>query len=278
MTTQLDRLRELPLTIQWRKEWSPKKQYVKNDAVVSLIDNCVYILIITSNLGGNDPAINSDWFPITSATSGVTNIYAFGGVKNSGTGTNAILDNTGVISVRPGSNISITGTANNPIVNGTANLPRFCLLYVGSNGNSGFPVTPSSVGIITYGTSVSAFFNDCLANGAPDPNGTFYIDLSSINFIKQGSASPNSNALGIYVNDDNLNTSILISRQYSNIGAVSSAGKVSLGVIPLNVAVVRTAGLRAVTSFSFAVPSVLNTLNYKLISANAISAVYSPNR
>ena len=277
MTSQLDTLYNFPLTIQWRKVWEATKQYVKNDAVVSPSDRAVYILLTTSELEGDDPAVNSNWFPITSATSGVSNIEATDGLKNSGTGTNAIIDNFGVRTIRAGSNISITGTANNPVINGTASIPRFCLVFNAPPSSiTGFPAVPSSAGVLTYGTSTSALFIDYMANGAPDANGAFYIDFSSLNFYKIGnSASKQSSALLIGIRDTTLNLTYTISRQFNSL-IQGNQGYVSMGVIGFNIAVVRAAGLREVNAFVFTVGATGTNLNYTLISAGPIKAVYSP--
>lgn len=278
MTTQLETLRQFPLTIQWRDVWEATTQYIKNDAVISPTDRSVYVLIVTSELGGDDPAINTNWFPITSSTTGVTDIIAIDGVENVGTGTNAILDNTGVLTVRPGANISITGTANNPVINGTLTIPRLCLLFEETSAViSNFPVTTSTAGQITYGTSLSALFNDYMTNGAPDANGTFYIDLTSLNFFAATIITAPSQTISIIVVDTTLNLSITIGLQkFNNAFTFTNPQSLSLGTVGLNVATVRTAGLREVNAFRFGLLNPVSPASLNLTASGNISAVYSP--
>lgn len=278
MTTQLETLQQFPLTLQWRDAWEATTQYVKNDAVISPTDRSVYVLIRTSELGGDDPAVNTNWFPITSSTSGVTDIKAIDGVKNSGTGTNAILENTGILSVRPGSNISITGTANNPVINGTLSIPRLCLLFEEASAViSDFPITTATAGQITYGTSASALFNEYMTDGAPDANGTFYIDLTSLNFFANTIITAPSQTISIIVVDTTLDLSATISLQkFNNASSFTNPQSLSLGSVPLNVATVRTAGLREVNAFRFGLLNPVSPASLNLTASGNITAVYSP--
>lgn len=281
MTTQLDTLREFPFTIQWRKEWEATTQYIKNDAVISPTDKSVYILIITSELGGDDPVTNLNWFPITSPTSGVTNIEARDGIKNTGTGTNAILENTGILTVRSGNNVSITGTAINPIINATLPNPRLCKLFDGATATlSGFPINSSSAGVMTFGASLSSLFNDYLLNGAPDPNGTFYIDITSIAAIVAngpiGPIIPPNDFMTIGVRDTTANITIPIGFQKFWTGNTYIYPlSFNFGTMKLNVASVRSGGITVVDAFVFTRPSGF-LLNINFSSAGIINAIYSP--
>jgi hypothetical protein len=229
-------------------------------------------------LGGDDPVINANWFPITSATSGVSDLIALDGVENIGTGTNVILKNTGILSIRPGANITITGTANNPVINGTLPIPRICSLFEETSAViTDFPITTNVGGQITYGTSLSALFNDYMTNGAPDANGTFYIDLTGLNFTALNAIAPPSQLIGILAVDTTLNFTSLISQQrFTTASSSANPLSLSLGSVPLNVANVRTAGLRAVNAFRFTLfnPTLGATIN--LTATGNITAVYSP--
>jgi len=274
MTTQLQTLRAFPNTIQWLKEWDSTTQYVKNDTVISPTDMSLYILTVTSELGGDDPATNTNWFPVTAPSFiGVSDIRTDGAyINNTGTATNVILTSYGAHKLVPGANISITGTTSNPIINAVLPNPRFCLLFLQSSAtNVGFPATSVSLGIITYGTSVSTFFNDCIANGAPDPNGAFYLDLTSINLVKSGNGIGVANRLFIAVRDTTLNTQSLITIQF-NSPIDRGAGNRSLGIVNINVARIRADGVRAINAFEFR----CTQISYQLVTAGDIKAVYSP--
>lgn len=279
MTTQLETLRQFPLTMQWRGEWDITTQYVKNDVAISAVDKVIYVLLITSELGGQDPSINSNWFPVTAPTTGVTDLVAEDGVENTRSGTNPILENTGIITVRPGSNVTITGTASNPIVNVEFTLPRFCNLFASSSAVlTGFPVSGTTTGQVIFGTSLSAFFNDCMTDGPPNANGCFWIDLTSFNFKLTGNPATTLLSDGFKVSavDTALNLTYLITAQYITSGFFPTPVNVTLGSIRLNVSQLRAAGLRAVNGFLFSLPNASLPTVYNLTSFGNITAVYSP--
>ena len=279
MTTQLETLRQFPLTMQWRGEWDITTQYVKNDVAISSVDRVIYVLLITSELGGKDPSINSNWFPVTAPTTGVTDLVAENGVENTRSGTNPILENTGIITVRPGSNVSITGTASNPVVNVAFTSPRFCNLFASSTAViTGFPVTGTTTGEVIFGTSLSTFFNDCIANGPPDGNGCFWIDLTSFNFKLTGNPATAllSDGFRISAVDTALNLRYFITAQYITAGFFPTPVNVTLGSICLKVSQLRDAGLRAVNGFYFSLPNASLPTVYNLTSFGNITAVYSP--
>jgi len=117
MDTQLETLRLLPTTMQWRGIFNPDTQYLKNDIVVGGTTRRTYVCIVVSaTLGFADPT-PPEWYEFTGGTSGIHSLDIGAGLSNSGTDTSAILDNTGVIDVISGSNIFLSGTAQNRIVN-----------------------------------------------------------------------------------------------------------------------------------------------------------------
>ena len=117
METQLETLRLLPTTMQWRGIFNPDTQYLKNDIVVGGTTRRTYVCIVVSaTLGFADPT-PPEWYEFTGGTSGIHSLDIGAGLSNSGTATSVILDNTGVIDVIAGSNIFLSGTAQNRIVN-----------------------------------------------------------------------------------------------------------------------------------------------------------------
>jgi hypothetical protein len=269
--------------MQWKNTWEDTKQYIQNDTVVSASDKAVYILTVTSEIGNGDPEVNENWFPITTATTGITDLEARDGLTNIGSGTNPIIENTGIISVRPGLNISISGTANNPIINGTLPIPRFCKLFDGATATlSGFPIMFNSAGVMTFtGASLSPIFNNYLQNGAPDPNGAFYIDLTSISaLVLSGTAAPvvpPNDFMTIGVRDLTANVTTPIGFQKFWTGRTYIYPfSFNFGIVKLNVASVRTAGVNIVNAFVFSQPSNGFSLSTRFSSLGIISAVYSP--
>jgi hypothetical protein len=117
MDTQLETLRLLPTTMQWRGIFNSETQYLKNDIVVGGTTRRTYVcIVVAATLGFTDPT-PPEWYEFTGGTSGIHSLDLGAGLSNSGTATSVILDNAGVIDVIAGSNIFLSGTAQNRIVN-----------------------------------------------------------------------------------------------------------------------------------------------------------------
>lgn len=391
MSTSLDALIALPTTMMWRGLWEVTEQYVKNEVVVSPLDNRTYILIDTASLDGLDPSLNPAWYVFTGlGGAGINTLQTGTGITNVGSNTNPILQNSGVIEVKQGTGgISITGTPNNPIINclgistfnqglgilingneiindgirhigvggglvisglfdktlntngiisitegsGISNIgtaqspildnigvtqlttpvggltlsgttgsitcsnngvltltagtnitivgntistpaPILCKLFDSITSSSGFPIVKpnSQNGIINF-TVTSSFFNSCMLNGAPDPNGMFAIDLSSISFYTYGDTILSTLSLIIIALDSTTNTSVQIGNNRS-YPFNPVAFYPTIGTINITVSQLRAAGLRSLTGLRF---STINA-TYLLTSTGPVTAVYFPNK
>ena len=391
MSTSLDALIALPTTMMWRGLWDVSVQYVKNEVVVSPLDNRTYILLDTASLDGSDPSLNPAWFVFTGiGGAGVSSVQIQDGLANIGSNTNPIIENDGVIEVKQGTGgIFITGTPNNPIINclgvngfnqglgilvngneiinngirhiavgggltisglfdktlntnnilsvttgqgisniGTAQYIQLdnigatqlttsptsgitlsattgditcsnngvltltagsgisiigntistseavlCKLFNTITSSSGFPLNKYNQAFVDF-TVTSPFFNSCMQNGAPDPNGLFTIDLSSFSFYTYGDTLLTTLSLGIFAIDTITNKSCQIAgnRSYPNNPV---AFYPTLGIINMPpVSTLRAAGLRSLTRLLF---STLNA-EYILTSTGPVTAVYYPSR
>ena len=142
LDTPLQRLAILPTSMNWRGGWSVSQQYYENDVVVSASNLATYILTVTSQLGGLDPALSiaGIWIELSSpnvavnsvtagvgitvagttnpviSNNGVLTATAGAGVVNTGSASDVIFENTGVIALQPGNGITITGPTQTPTI------------------------------------------------------------------------------------------------------------------------------------------------------------------
>jgi hypothetical protein len=390
MSTSLDALIALPTTMMWRGLWNISIQYVKNEVVVSPLDNRTYILLDTASLDGLDPSLNPAWYVFTGiGGAGVGTVQTGIGITNIGSNTNPTLENSGIIEVKQGTGgISITGTLNNPIINclgvngfnqglgilingneiinngirhiavgggltlsglfdktlntnsilsvttgqgisniGTAQSPILdnigvtqlttpvggltlsattgpitcsnngvltltagsgisitgntistseailCKLFNTITSSSGFPLDKFGQAFVDF-TVTSPFFNSCMLNGAPDPNGLFTIDLSSFSFYTYGDTLISTLSLLIFAIDTTTNTSYQITGNRS-YPFNPVAFYPTLGIINMPpVSILRAAGMRSLTRLQF---STLNA-EYILTSTGPVTAIYYPSK
>jgi hypothetical protein len=133
--------------------WSATEQYYKNDVVVGVLDNALYILAgATALLGGTDPSLNAQWDVLSSAgpVDGVDSVTASTGLNNIGTAKAVILVNTGVLEVLtdPDTGIQNTGTAQNQTLINTG------VLSIQTNTLTGIANTGSAQDQILVNTGV----------------------------------------------------------------------------------------------------------------------------
>nr|WPF46739.1 MAG: hypothetical protein [Lake Baikal virophage 11] len=147
MSEILDTLVRFPTTMQWRGEFDPLQQYIKNDVVTDIFDKATYICIETSATIGVDPSSSPDWFLFTGSVSGIHTVDIVGGLSNVGTATQPTIQNDGVRQLVAGSNVFLTGTPQNTVINSLAVSGFIGGLGISVSGNE---ITNS--GIRTIGT------------------------------------------------------------------------------------------------------------------------------
>jgi len=112
----------LPTAVNWLGTWDPTVVYFQNDIVVSPLNTGSYILTgnSTSFRGGPDPSVNpTSWYPFGSATNTIQSVSVGAGLQLSGTNTNPVIANTGVIQLQMGVGFENVGTQEDPILNCT---------------------------------------------------------------------------------------------------------------------------------------------------------------
>lgn len=120
ITDPLRVLRELPTTMMWRGLFDPIIQYIRNDVVISAINNATYICFADVALLGEDPTTNStNWFLFTGIVNFIHTLK-LEGLTNVGTASVPILKNEGVVEMTAGKGVILTGTLQNRIVNDSA--------------------------------------------------------------------------------------------------------------------------------------------------------------
>jgi len=341
--------------MSWRGSWAASQQYFLNDVAVSPANFGSYILSgVTSTTSDVDPSLDPSWIELSGASTAVNNISAGNGITLSGTATNPVIINSGVLTLGVGAGlINTSGDPQNPtiandgvisIVAGTGinvdntnpqipvisntgltrviagvgiDIPLFVVgtppiinntgvlsLTAGNNititggttatisANSGTssycgspfavtspsPIPAAGTGTINFSPAMIGVLADYLANGAPDATGAFLINMSGFNFYfgaTSGSPVLPNNVVNIAFKDTTTNTT------YSAGGAMiltASAIYPVNATMPLlyfNVANARTAGLRAVNQI------VLTNTTGSVVTMTTTSAgpiaIYYPN-
>jgi hypothetical protein len=106
--TPLERLSVLPDIINWKGGWVIGGQYYKNDVVVDP-DGGSFILGITASAAGFDPSLDPAWIELSGIATGIKTLNEGPGI----TITNFpddIINNEGILTVNPGTNINIDYT------------------------------------------------------------------------------------------------------------------------------------------------------------------------
>jgi hypothetical protein len=130
--------------------------------------------------------------PIVNNT-GVITTTAGPGISITGTASNPIINNTGVISVTPGTGISNTGTATNPILNNTGVISVTAGTGITNTGTAANPIL-NSTGVVTTitagpgisitGTATNPIVNN-IATLSSEPTG-----ISTYSIVSTGSVNP----------------------------------------------------------------------------------------
>jgi len=230
------------------------RQIVAADASVS-VSNPTGIVSISSNglisvLAGTGISVTGDPQNPEIGNSGVVSLAVGDGLSSTG-GVNPTISNTGVLSIAAAdSSVIVSGTAQNVILRTTAPVvTRIFSIEFSSNDFS--TKVPNTVQVLNAIVPASPnIFRDYLASGAPDPNGIFMIDLSSIiiQFTNNFSVFVLDTVFSVgfsdgpneYVSATVLNNSYLIANQQFPIVA-------ALGLVYFNVADARAAGLTSLT-------------------------------
>jgi hypothetical protein len=210
------------------------------------------------------------------ANAGVVSLDVGSGLSSTG-GVNPTISNTGVLTVSPAdSSIIASGTAQNVTLRTSA--PVLVRAF-SANIISGVPSAGPglSTGFAVGMPASPNIFRDYLANGAPDPTGIFIIDMTQIilQFTAAGAAQVLQNVFTVRFSNGatSYTSSSILNNNYLNVGS-SYPVVASAGLVYLNVAEARTAGITALTGISL-----LNATNgdLQVLSGPAgVNATYYP--
>jgi hypothetical protein len=148
---------------------SPNVPIISNNGVVSVTAGSGI------QIGGGDPknpiVVNDGVLSVASAGTGIT--------VTGGTGPNPTIQNDGVLTVAAGSGVTITGTAQNPIISATSTPSTLTVMNLFTNvpiGGSALTI-PATGSLNVTAVLLSPFIVNAFANGTGDPNGTFVFDF-----------------------------------------------------------------------------------------------------
>jgi hypothetical protein len=245
---------------------------VTNNGVISLVAGTG--IDIDTTIDPRNPTINN--------TGVASLVVQTPGLSSTG-GLNPTIANTGVLTVAPAdSSIIITGTAQNPILQ--SDTPIISLLSASTN-YSGLvpPIQPGTTGNVSLFGVPGNLLSTYMLNGAPNPNGVFMLDLTTISFmfnVAAGNVTVTSSPYSISFADN-----ITAGGPYFYTSATFPANywlslgqnypiTAFLGQVYLDVAAARTAGLRVLTAIR-----VTNGTNAPMVltSSGGMFAVYYPN-
>lgn len=190
----------------------------------------------------------------TISNSGVISLAVGNGLSTTG-GVNPSIANTGVLTVAAAdTSIIVSGTAQNVILRTSA--PVLTRIFnVSLPPVSDFsPISPGFP-LIMQGASppLPNIFTDYLANGAPDAQGIFMIDLNGLSLIFQAAGAPSvvQNIYTVAFYDSVLSleyqSATILNQSYLTLGQAFPITTLQ-GSVYFNVADARTVGLRQLTS------------------------------
>jgi hypothetical protein len=203
------------------------------------------------------------------------------GLSSTG-GLNPTIANTGVLTVAPAdSSIIITGTAQNPILQ--SDTPIISLLSASTNYSGQPAIQPGTTGTIPLFGVPGNLFATYVSTGAPNPNGVFMLDMTTISFMFNsvgGNTTVVSSPYSISFAD-----TITAGGPYFYTSATFPANywlslgqtypiTAFLGQVYFNVAAARATGMRIVSSIR-----ITNGTNAPMVltSSGGMFAVYYPN-
>jgi hypothetical protein len=207
--------------------------------------------------------------PIISNT-GVTSIIAGGGIDIPlyTVGTPPTINNSGVLTLTAGPNITITGGSTATIT------AKAGLVSLVPNTLSVLTIPAGGSGQLVFFPLLTGIVQNYLANGAPDPNGIFIFNFSGTNFTFTANGGspvlPNNVVQIAFTGPVNYSSgdAIILST------AVVYPQSVTLPLLYMNIAAARTAGLTGLTGLLFT-----NTTTSPLLLTSVTNgtATYYPN-
>lgn len=241
MSENLNTIVSFPTTMQWFGTFDNTLQYIKNDVVIDSNDKATYLCTATSASIGVDPSLSQDWYLFTGTVSGIHTVDVIGGLSNVGTATQPTIQNDGVRTVVAGSNVFLSGTPQNRVINSIGINAFTAGLGISVLGNE---ITNS--GIRTIGTGGGVYLE------TPPPNAK--ISMSNILSVTAGAGLSNiGTAQNPIIENEGVRSLSLVDIQ--NTGTSQDALLSNAGVISL----VNTDGSLQITGSSSVTVSCLTS-------------------
>jgi len=244
---------------------------VSNNGIISLIAGAG--ITVDTTVDPRNPTISN---------AGVASLAVQTPGLSSTGGLNPTIANTGVLTVAPAdSSIIITGTPQNPILQ--SDTPIISLFSATTNYSGQPPIASGTTGTLPLFGVPGNLFSTYMLNGAPNPNGVFMIDMTTISYmfnLVPGSPTVTSSAYSISFEDSVTvggpyfyTSGTFPSNYWLSLGQ-SYPITAFLGQVYLEVAAARATGMRAVN-----VIRVTNGTNAPMVltSSGGVFAVYYPN-
>jgi hypothetical protein len=212
---------------------------------------------------------------------GVISLATGSGLASTG-GVNPTISNVGVLSVIPlDSSIIVDNTdPRNPVISSEA--PLISIFSLSTDYSSVSPILPGSVGTLGLTGSTTGIFGQYVLSGAPNAQGIFMVDLSTLNllFVGNPGSQVTSTPFSIVYRDTvtvggpyTYTSSTFPSNYFLSLGQLLPL-QATLGQSYFNVAAARATGMRVVSFIE-----VQNNTNATAVvgSSGPLYAVYYPN-
>jgi hypothetical protein len=235
--------------------------------------------LISVIAGAGIQVIDPDPSNPTIGNSGVISLATGAGLASTG-GQNPNISNTGVLSVLPlDTSVTIDNTdPQNPIISSEA---PFLSVFSLSTSYPNVVILPNASGLLLVNTAGSGLFAQYVLNGAPNPQGAFLIDFTSLslNFI-QGSSQVTSAPFSLNYKDFTTvggpytyTSTTFPSNYFLSLGQTYPL-QASLSQSYFNVAEARATGMRVVTHIQLTNGT---NANMTVATSGGFFAVYYPN-
>lgn len=237
------------------------------------------VLNITASTGisvsaGQTPTIaNTGVISLLAGNAGIT--------VNNTVPTAPVISNSGVISLTAGNGITLSGTAQNPIISAKGPILSSAGQFVATVTSPASPTNAIEY-ILTPPFPSPNAFTTYLSTGAPDATGGFMIDLSTVNLFLSGSGTPLvTDRVDIVIADLTTTAPTPIQVAIGTISMVVTNNtypfQTRSGSYFIDVAAVRGTGFRQLDAIYYSNNTASATLESNTYGADFINVIYYPS-
>ena len=234
------------------------------------------VLTITGSSGinvtsGQTPTItNTGVLSVLSGNAGIT--------VNNTVPTAPVISNSGVISITAGNGITLSGTAQNPIISGKGPVLSSAGLFAATTTS---PAAPGTAIEYIISPPAANIFTTYLNSGAPDVTGGFMIDLSTVNLFLAGSGTPLvTDVVDIVISDNTTTAPTPIQFVIGSISMVITGNSYPFQTRSssyfVDVATIRAGGFRVLDAIYYSNGTTSASLESNTYGAGDINVTYFP--